>query len=89
MGYRLPEMAVEFLLQKAYELVATPNDVAWLYGLQLENDVGMDYLAQLVERVLPKQREVAPRQALALDDRWCSVFRDAREYEPWRTSRLS
>ena len=81
MGDRLPQMPVEFLLQEAYELVATPNDMAWLNGLQLENHVGVDYLAQLLERALPEEREVAPRQALTLDD-LCVLLRDAKKYEP-------
>jgi len=70
-------MAVEFLLQEAYELVTAANDMAGLNGLQLKNHIGVDDLAQLLEGVLPKEREVAPRQALALDDPCCAVFRDA------------
>ncbi len=84
MGHRLPEMAVEFLLQETYELVATPNDMAWLNSLQLENDVGMDNVAQLLERVLAEQREVAPRQALAFGRSSCAALRDVEKYEPQR-----
>jgi len=82
MGDRLPEMPVEFLLQEAYELVAPSNDMAWLNGLQLEGHLGVDYIAQLLERVLPEEREVAPCQALALDDPCCVLLRDVKKYEP-------
>ncbi len=81
-SYRIPEMAAKLLLQEPHELVAAANDVAGLNGLQLENDVGMDYVAQLLERVLPEQREVAPRQALALDDHWCAALGDTAKYAP-------
>jgi hypothetical protein len=55
LGDRIPEMAAKFLIHEAYELVAASDDVARLNGLQHENDVRMDDIAQLLERALPEE----------------------------------
>ncbi len=82
MGNRFPEVPVELSLQEPYELVAASNDMTRLHRLEFENDVGMDDLTQLLERMLCEELEVAPRETLALDNSCCRAFRDVREYEP-------